>query len=431
MSALPSDHPSQPRRPLDSALRLRNPARSLQSTGGRAGPLAQCPTQGPRGYLGDKRLPPRPTIWKQAPKGGGGLESGRPPPREKPPLQPFPPRPGPAPPEGIAHPEHPAKPLPPGPPPGTCLQTRSPTPGQRSRCPPPAGGPSLPSPVPPPCPTRHLPAPPPLGPLPNRPRRGLAQQRAHLRGTPSRPPPARSAVPAQAPTRSLRSPGGHPDPPAREAAAAAATAGERPAAATERAVRGVVAQRRALRDTESGRSSSACASARVGLQVPAGHGAGRSRGPQARRGARWDSESRFLRGSGLRLPAGRGAGPGPGGGATPAPRFGIGAHLRCILSPFYLSLPPPYLPPLHSPSSPLSTPLSSPLSTPRPSSYSSPSAPRLLSPPPWRACALLLLLVWQNLAGSTHRVLRGGKGQTCGAYTQCNIIQTEKGLSDT
>lgn len=65
----------------------------------------------------------------------------------------------------------------------------------------PAGPLSLaPGPAPGPAPARTA------RPLPNRPRRGLARQRAHLRGAPSRPPPARSAVPAPAPTRSLRSP---------------------------------------------------------------------------------------------------------------------------------------------------------------------------------------------------------------------------------
>ncbi|XP_029081414.1 basic proline-rich protein-like [Monodon monoceros] len=76
-------------------------------------------------------------------------------------------------------------------------------------------------------------------------------------------------------------------------------------------------------------SPCAGAPAGAGLQIPAGHAAEQCRGPQARRGARWDSESCFLRGSGLRLPAGRGPGPGRGG-------RGVGPPLRSALPP-----PPP------------------------------------------------------------------------------------------
>lgn len=66
--------------------------------------------------------------------------------------------------------------------------------------------------------------------------------------------------------------------------------------------------------------------------------------PEARRGARWDSESGFLRGSGLRLPAGRGAGQGPGGGAP-----GLWGRGRpALFSPFSVPAlaPPPSPAPL-------------------------------------------------------------------------------------
>lgn len=212
MSALLSEHPLQPQEAPDSALRLWNPAGSLQSTGGTAGPLAQCPLRVREATSGAGAAPSSDRLGTRS-KGGAGLETGGTP---------------------HTHRSSPARPAPPGsnalrgdrqpwapleaPPPQTPPGTRLPTPGRRSRGPPPAAVPFSPHPHTHPGPARHLSAPPtPLGPLPNRPRRGLARQRAHLRGAPSRPPPARSVAPAQAPTRSLRSPGGRPGPqPAKE-----------------------------------------------------------------------------------------------------------------------------------------------------------------------------------------------------------------------
>lgn len=158
----------------------------------------------------------------------------------------------------------------------------------------------------------------------------------------------------------------------------AAATGESPAAATAKAVRGVVAQRGALWDTESHRSFRPRVPADTGLQVPASHGAGRCRG------ARRDSESGFLSSSTLRLPAGRGAGRGRGGarrGAAAGGWEGALGHASSHLGTPSASRPPS---PSTSPVSP-ATPRLSSLLVP---SIPPPSVTRLrspVSPPPWGA----------------------------------------------
>lgn len=274
MSAPRSEHPPPPRRPLDSASRPWHPARSLQPTGGTAGRSLS--------RFRGREAAPRPTIGNRLRRGRrAGVRKAPETPTAALPRPPA--RPGPAPPEGTAALSAPRSPAHLAP----ARHRRSdplPRASQRSRCPPRAGALSALSPAPSPRPLAtsrhpHRSAPSPTAPGAGSPSSAPTSGVLH----PGLPRPA-PQCPRRLPPAASARPGGHPDPPAREAAAAAAaaTAGERPAAATERAVRGVVAQRRALRDTESGRSSSAWASARVGLQVPAGQGRG---GVAARRRA--------------------------------------------------------------------------------------------------------------------------------------------------
>lgn len=295
---------------------------------------ARCPFGG----RGDRSSNPLGTRSRR----GGGLESGGPAPTPgKAPLQPSPPRLGPAP----ANPGHPSKALPPRPlarvlPPGPPAPDQAPLPVPS---PPPRG------PAPGACPFPHSPlrsAPAPTAPGAGSPGSAPTSGGLHPglpRPAPQRPrrlPPAGSARPGTPRPSSPRSSGsggdgrrkagvGDGEGGARRRGSARSSLGQRvPPLASSLGVR-------RCRTTRSGR--------------PWGGALSR---PRARRGARWDSESGFLRGSGLRLPAGRGAGRGPGGGAPglwgrgrPAPfsSFSLSAPPRLIsLAP--LSLLPTVLP---------------------------------------------------------------------------------------
>ncbi|XP_038290530.1 EZH inhibitory protein-like [Canis lupus familiaris] len=97
--------------------------------------------------------------------------------------------------------------------------------------------------------------------------RGPTRQRAHLRGAPSRPPPARSSAPAKAPTRSLLAPG---DARALQPRSSGSDGGGRrkPSGGDGERARDVVAQRGGLWDTEFRRSPRVPVPAGAGLQVP-------------------------------------------------------------------------------------------------------------------------------------------------------------------
>lgn len=77
MSAPPSAHPLQPRRPLDPALRLWNPARSLQSTPGYSIPASPGPLRSAR--AGSHPQPPlaRGTPGPSSPRSSSGSGDGR------------------------------------------------------------------------------------------------------------------------------------------------------------------------------------------------------------------------------------------------------------------------------------------------------------------------------------------------------------------
>lgn len=178
MSALLSDHPLRPQEAPRSRREPPEPG-SRASVNCKESRPVRCPVRGPGGYGGPGGRPLLRPSGNRLRGTAGWSQEGPPglhPPKKTPHC--IPPRPGPKPPpEGTAD----SGPL-------EAPPTSAPSRGPASR----------PAPAPPVQRSR---------PLPHRPRRGLAQQRAHLRGAPSRPPPARSAVPAQAPTSSLRSPG--------------------------------------------------------------------------------------------------------------------------------------------------------------------------------------------------------------------------------
>lgn len=181
MAARPSDHPPRPREAPRSRLEALEPAsgRFSQLEGEQTCSRALFRVRGaprPPGRGGSPLLQPS----------GDQLEKGPPKGSRRAPSAPDPASGLPGEPPDAAH-TSPAPTLP-----------QTPAPGQGRPYPPPGR-------LAPPHP-RPRPAAAPPGPLPNRPRRGPARRRAHLRGAPSRPPPARSAVPARAPTHSLHSP---------------------------------------------------------------------------------------------------------------------------------------------------------------------------------------------------------------------------------
>nr|XP_028687215.1 uncharacterized protein LOC106992798 [Macaca mulatta] len=143
-----------------------------------------------------------------------------------------------------------------------------------SRCPRPGVPATEPRPGP-------LPPPPPQSPLTR------ARQRAHLRGAPSRPPPARSAAPAKAPTRSLCSPG-DPGPPSPRSNGGGGSDRRKPGGGDGEGGIRRRGPRTALWDPESHRPFRARKPAGVGLQVPAGRerGAGLTCAPRGSLGPR-------------------------------------------------------------------------------------------------------------------------------------------------
>lgn len=143
-----------------------------------------------------------------------------------------------------------------------------------SRCPRPGVPATEPRPGP-------LPPPPPQSPL------ARARQRAHLRGAPSRPPPARSAAPAKAPTRSLCSPG-DPGPPSPRSNGGGGSDSRKPGGGDGEGGTRRRGPRTALWDPESHRPFRARKPAGVGLQVPAGRerGAGLTCAPRGSLGPR-------------------------------------------------------------------------------------------------------------------------------------------------
>ncbi|XP_047702334.1 formin-like protein 5 [Prionailurus viverrinus] len=209
---MPSDHRLQPHEAPRSRLEALE-AGSLASVNWKDSRRARCwCCSGYTGLPGARRPHPSRSLMA-SPSGAPVLASpARAPAFDPPPLLPPPP-----PRAGSPSPFAPLTP----PRPSAEPRPQRPTP---PRTPPPASSPPSPRPAPtakprpqfpqrPPLAPRSVTArhPPPPGPLPNRRRRGPTRQRAHLRGAPSRPPPARSSVPTKAPTRSLLSPGERPD----------------------------------------------------------------------------------------------------------------------------------------------------------------------------------------------------------------------------
>lgn len=370
-------------------------------------PLARWPF-GARG-----RPPPPLSPWERAPGGTADWsQEDRPPPREKSHCG-LPARPWPSARRRTSNPGHPSKPLPPRP----LAQVLPPGPPAPDQAP-------LPVPSPPP----RGPAPG-ACPLPHSPLRSAPAQPPQARARPAaRPPPGGSIPASPGPLRSARA-GSHPQatlargrpgPPAREAAAVAATAGERPAATTGRAARGVVARRGALWDSESRRSPRACGSVGVGLQVPAGHGAGHCRAGGAPRGSlglRVRIPERLWTTSPGRPWGGAGAwrrGAGALGSRPPRPLLLFLGSCSCA-APLPRSALPPALRPPH-PLRPLcpACPSASTwvLGPPAAAALPHPAGPEpAAAPAPWRDERVAAVL--QTDSARSFSLEKGGRSDTC------------------
>ena len=356
MSARPSDHPLHRREAPRSRLEALEPG-SPASVNCRESRPARCPVPGTRG----SPLPWDPAAapssnhlgtswgWERAGVSKKGHSSeGSPLPRSPPrPAQPN------ASPEELPNTGHSSKPFTP-PPPAPALPS---DPGPPPLTPPPVPSPRptptadpAPGAVPPPhSPSRPAPSPtaPGAGPPGSAPTSGGLHP-GLPRPAPQclrRLPPAASARPEMPGPSSPRSSGSGGGSRRKPGGGGGGGGGDGEGARRRGPARGSLGHRVPL-------SPCAGAPAGAGLQVPAGHAVEQCRGPQARRGARWDSESGFLRGSGLRLPAGRGAGPGRGGrGVGPPLRSALPPALRplpsrCPSSSPHLGAPGPGLPPL-------------------------------------------------------------------------------------